>query len=297
VLTDDPDLRAVLETAQTRGFIGDGDLTPHVANALGFAAAYRSSRAAPLLDGELPLDTRQASETAPHQVLDLGSGGGLPGLVLARHWPDSRVVLLDANEQRTAFLAEAVDRLGWHDRVRVLRGRAELLAHEDEWRGAFDLVVARSFGPPAVVAECAAGFLAVGGALIVSEPPASPGSGDRWNHADELATLGLAHRSTAADDLDHADDHADDHRDDHADEHADDHTDEHAEEQAHEKAHEKAHEHRDEHGGKDQDEHGGEDHDAALPRPAGSFAVLTSSTACPDRYPRRVGIPAKRPLF
>jgi 16S rRNA (guanine527-N7)-methyltransferase len=281
VLTDDPDLRAVLETAQTRGFIGDGDLTPHVANALGFAAAHRSSRhPAPTAAtaataattataggaGEPGDDPQQAStqagQQAPHQVLDLGSGGGLPGLVLARHWPDSRVVLLDASEQRTAFLAEAVDRLAWRERVRVLRGRAELLAHEDEWRNAFDLVVARSFGPPAVVAECAAGFLAVGGVLIVSEPPATPESAGRWDHADELATLGLVYQPFAASPDGVADGRAD--------------------------------------GGADGDaekDSAAFSADAALPRSAGSFAVLTCSSACPDRYPRRVGIPAKRPLF
>jgi 16S rRNA (guanine527-N7)-methyltransferase len=237
VLTDDPDLRSVLETAQVRGFIGDGDLTPHVEHALGFVAAWEASR----------------PNAVPHHVLDLGSGGGLPGLVLARRWPESRFVLLDASEQRTAFLQEATERLGWTERVRVLRGRAELLAHDEEWRGALDLVVARAFGPPAVVAECAAGFLAVGGMLIVSEPPASsasPAPGDRWDHPEELATLGLTRI-----------------------------TDESAPRATAEAR---------------------PDAGAAvtpLPRAAGSFAVLTCAASCPERYPRRVGIPAKRPLF
>ena len=45
-------------------------------------------------------------------------------------------------------------------------------------RAAFDLVVARSFGAPAVTAECAVGFLATGGHLAVSEPPEP--EADRW---------------------------------------------------------------------------------------------------------------------
>jgi 16S rRNA (guanine527-N7)-methyltransferase len=50
-----------------------------------------------------------------------------------------------------------------------------------------DMVVARSFGPPATVAECAAPFLRVGGVLLVSEPPGAP---DRWP-APGLEQLGL----------------------------------------------------------------------------------------------------------
>jgi hypothetical protein len=109
----------------------------------------------------------------PVRALDLGSGGGLPGLVLVSAWPTTDWCLLDANQRRTEFLQEAVDELGLAGRVTVRRGRAEDLAHDPSLRGTFDLVVARSFGKPAVTAECAAGFLAVGGSLVVSEPPAS----------------------------------------------------------------------------------------------------------------------------
>ena len=53
--------------------------------------------------------------------------------------------------------------------------------------------MARSFGPPAATAECAAPLLRPGGALVVSEPPG--GAGDRWD-ADGLAALGLARETT-----------------------------------------------------------------------------------------------------
>jgi 16S rRNA (guanine527-N7)-methyltransferase len=98
-------------------------------------------------------------------------------------------VLLDASERRTVFLEDAIEMIGVADRVSVVHGAAEDHARADEARGGFDVVVARSFGPPPVVAECAAPFLRVGGRLVVSEPPFADGT--RWPAA-ELATLGLA---------------------------------------------------------------------------------------------------------
>ena len=93
----------------------------------------------------------------------------------------------------------------------------------------FEVVVARSFGAPAVTAECSAPFLATGGIIVVSEPP-DTNQGERWP-VEGLGELGL--------------------------------------------------------------------------RPAGSFRfrdrfsyqILEKIAETPERYPRRVGIPAKRPLF
>lgn len=124
---------------------------------------------------------------ATRRVLDLGSGGGVPGLVLAHTHPRLHLVLLDAAVRRSRFLAEAVAELGL-ERVEVVEARAESAARDPSWREAFDAVVARSFGPPAVTAECAVGFLFPGGLLIVSEPPEDGGS--RWP-AEALEELGF----------------------------------------------------------------------------------------------------------
>ncbi|HEY7107037.1 MAG TPA: RsmG family class I SAM-dependent methyltransferase [Acidimicrobiia bacterium] len=125
--------------------------------------------------------------------LDLGSGAGVPGLVLAREWPQARGVLLDAQHKRCRFLRESVSRLGLAPRIEVRCGRAEELAREPELRGQFALVVARSFGRPAVTAECGVGYLAPAGRLVVSEPPVgSTGAlAVRWPAAG-LARLGLS---------------------------------------------------------------------------------------------------------
>lgn len=127
-------------------------------------------------------------ERADHGLLvDLGSGGGLPGLVLAVGRPGARWVLLDSSARSTRFLDEAAEQLGVAGRVSVVWGRAEEAAREDGLRAQASTVVARSFGPPALTAECASGFLAPGGRLVVSEPPASDGA--RWPEVG-LATLG-----------------------------------------------------------------------------------------------------------
>lgn len=173
---DDTRLLRVLERSRTLGFLGPGSVRVHVDHADGFVA------------GIAP---------APARFLDLGSGGGVPGLVLARRWPESRAVLLDARERRCGFLQEAVRDLDLGERVVVVWARAEVAGHRDHLRGGFDLVVARGFGPPAVTAECGAPFLRVGGTLAVSEPPegeeaAAPSPCfERWAPAG-LARLGLA---------------------------------------------------------------------------------------------------------
>ena len=109
--------------------------------------------------------------------------------MLARAWPAATGVLLDSQQRRGAFLTQAVIDLGLDDRIRVVTARAEDAARDPNLRGTIALVVARSFGPPAVTAECAVGFLAPDGLLAVSEPPdADPTA--RWPTAP-LAELGL----------------------------------------------------------------------------------------------------------
>jgi 16S rRNA (guanine527-N7)-methyltransferase len=152
--------------ASRRGALGPGEVADTIDHAAGFATVLR----------------------AAGNLLDLGSGAGVPGLVLAQLLPSARVTLVESRQGRADALRLAVARSGLGDRVTVVAGRAERLGHEPEWRGALDAVVARGFGPPLVTAECAAPFLRVGGQLVVSEPPRDEGS--RWPR-DDLAAFGL----------------------------------------------------------------------------------------------------------
>ncbi|MBW3614140.1 MAG: class I SAM-dependent methyltransferase [Actinobacteria bacterium] len=122
------------------------------------------------------------------QGLDLGSGGGVPGLLLAAWLPETRWVLLDVHRRRTSFVTWAVAELGLAGRVSVVRQEATVAGRAAGLRGSCSFVTARSFGPPARTAECGAAFLAAGGRLLVAEPPEAPQQ--RWPAA-KLAELGL----------------------------------------------------------------------------------------------------------
>ena len=67
--------------------------------------------------------------------------------------------MVDARARRCAFLGEAIVALGLDARVDVVEARAEVVGRDPGHRGGYDLVVARGFGPPAAVAECAAPLL------------------------------------------------------------------------------------------------------------------------------------------
>jgi len=204
-----PALIAVLERARALGLLGDRALPDQIGHALGFAAAYEASRApSPGQAGAAPPTgsvAAPAGSPQPRRWMDLGSGGGIPGLVLALRWSSAACVLLEASSRRARFLTEAVELLGIGDRVGVVALRAETAGADPSLRAGMDLVVARSFGPPPVTAECAAPFLEPPyGLLIVSEPPPSRAAEEeagvsgpdrgapagRWP-ADGLAVIGL----------------------------------------------------------------------------------------------------------
>lgn len=205
------ELTDLLEEARQRGFLGPGPVEPHLDHARAFAVA---------------------AGAPPARAADLGAGGGLPGLVLAAEfWPDAKWVFVDAQQKRTEFLREAVEDLGLDDRVHVLTERAELVGQDLDHRGTYDLVVSRSFGPPAVTIECAAPLLRVGGAFVVSEPPSTSVEA-RWPAAG-IALVGCGPATPVLVGAD----------------------------------------------------------------PGYHFARIEQQELSPSRHPRRVGIPAKRPLF
>jgi 16S rRNA (guanine527-N7)-methyltransferase len=209
-LLDQP-LLAILEQARELGYLGPGPIERHIEHACGFAE---------VIERRFP-DVAQTSM----RFVDLGSGGGVPGLVLLRRWPESWWCFLDTNQRRMATLRDALATLEVSHRSEVICGRAEEESGRPGIRGTVNGVVARGFGPPAVTAECAAPLLAVGGVFVVSEPPEERA---RWDVAG-LATLGLRGDVTMA----------------------------------------------------------------------GGFRFFDAvqEVTCPPRFPRRVGIPGKRPLF
>ena len=114
----------------------------------------------------------------PQRLLDIGSGGGFPGLVVAIVRPELEVHLLDATAKKTGFLASAAGELGVE--VEVHTGRAEELAREDGLRGSFDVVTARAVAPLGRLAGWAVPFLRRGGLLYAVK-------GERWSEELEAA--------------------------------------------------------------------------------------------------------------
>ena len=176
---EDEALHQALEESHHRGFLGPGPILPHLQSAALFAQALPSLVAEGCIKGEFSL-------------LDMGSGGGLPGLPLLRWFPSLRGTLVDARSKRTRFLQEVLVPLDLAGRTRVVTGRIEEMGNElgDD----YDVVTARSFGPPSATVELASHLLNPGGCVLVSEPP-----GGRLWAADGLAQLGLVQASAEGD--------------------------------------------------------------------------------------------------
>lgn len=120
----------------------------------------------------LPLDAR---------VVDIGSGAGVPGLVIAWHRDDVHMTLVEVRQKRADQLTRLVRRLGLRERVDVVCARVEALG--DGHVGAYDALVARRFGPPAIVTAAAERLVRTGGSMVVSAAP-----DDRWDHVEGWVT-------------------------------------------------------------------------------------------------------------
>lgn len=121
-------------------------------------------REAPRLWQRHLLNSAVLGELVPEgaSVADVGSGAGLPGLVLAIARPDIQVTLVEPLLRRTRFLDEAVESLALGDRVEVVRGRAEDLAGSV----AADVVTARAVAPLERLVRWCLPLVAPGGAIV-----------------------------------------------------------------------------------------------------------------------------------
>lgn len=147
-MTDDSVLIAALAAIQARGAIGEASLEAAIAHADQFVT-------------QIPSPART--------LVDLGSGGGLPGLVIAVRRPDLAVTLVERRVTRADLLHRAVAALGVGERVTVFAG--DVAAFAERSPAAADVVTARSFAAPEITARWASALLRAGGVLVVSEPP------------------------------------------------------------------------------------------------------------------------------
>lgn len=99
-------------------------------------------------------------------LIDIGSGGGLPGIPLAITMPELPITLLEATGKKARYLAETAEALGL-DHVTVIAERAESLGTpEGGGRAAWDVVTARAVGGLPVLLELSLPLLVEGGVLL-----------------------------------------------------------------------------------------------------------------------------------
>lgn len=104
------------------------------------------------------------------RVADVGSGGGLPGMVIAICRGDLQVSLIEATGKKAAFLSETADALGLEN-VQVLNDRAEAVGHQPQHRGQYDAATSRAVGHLSPVLEWSMPLLKDGGVVLAMKGP------------------------------------------------------------------------------------------------------------------------------
>jgi len=98
------------------------------------------------------------------RVIDVGSGAGIPGMVVAIMHPDVAVTLLESDTRKAGFLTHAAGMLELHA-VSILNARAEEAGHDASLRESFDVAVSRAAAPAPALCELALPFVHAGGHL------------------------------------------------------------------------------------------------------------------------------------
>lgn len=160
-------LKPVLSAAQKIGALSGAPIDQIISHALWFSKAIpRSAK----------------------RVIDLGSGAGVPGLIVAFDRPELELVLVDRRSGRTDSLTRAVMALDLGSRVSVRCSEIDDLVRDSNFSKQFDAAISRGLGPPLETLRLSRDLVKPGGVVIISEPP--PAAQSRWN-LDEVSNLGL----------------------------------------------------------------------------------------------------------
>lgn len=114
-------------------------------------------------------------------IIDIGTGGGIPGIPLAILRPDLNLTLLDSELSKIEFCRSAVITLGLN--CTAVNGRAEELAHQTEYREQFDFAVSRAVALGSMLSELALPYVKPGGALIAMKGRGFDADTERFSQA------------------------------------------------------------------------------------------------------------------
>ena len=126
---------------------------------------YREAQLKHLLDSLTTSLVLLERVKADGRLVDVGSGGGFPGVPLKLAFPGIHLTLLDSVAKKTSFLSHLVSVLELVD-VQVCTGRAEDLALNPELRESFDVVVSRGVAPMRILMELTIPYCRVGGIVV-----------------------------------------------------------------------------------------------------------------------------------
>ena len=124
------------------------------------------------IDSFAPLEQTQLFENVK-TIVDVGTGAGFPGMVLAIIRPDWEVTLVDSLNKRLAFLKVVADTLSLTN-VHFEHMRAEVAGHQPHLREQFDIALSRAVAPLNVLCEYLLPLVKIGGRMIAYKGPAAP---------------------------------------------------------------------------------------------------------------------------
>ncbi|MEP0798392.1 16S rRNA (guanine(527)-N(7))-methyltransferase RsmG [Trichocoleus sp. DQ-A3] len=121
---------------------------------------------APLLSSHSEGTSDRLSLPSVERAIDIGTGGGFPGIPMAIALSHCTVTLLDATRKKIAFLETLIDQMGIHNAA-TLTGRAEEIGQHPQHRASYDLALVRAVATASVCAEYALPLLKPGGLAIL----------------------------------------------------------------------------------------------------------------------------------
>jgi len=125
------------------------------------------------------------------RLIDLGSGAGFPGLVLAIAKTSLKITTVDATKKKVVFMERVIKALNLDKQTTIINGRAEELAHHKHFRASFDYATCRALGALPVVCELALPFLKPGGYALAQR-------GNKQIELEKISAASLASKFNAS---------------------------------------------------------------------------------------------------